>query len=109
MHRDAFVLRTTVFNSDPLASLALGLPGIWTGRGAGRQDEIAVRKAELQNYVDWRLWRLGERYWDEIGVQGTQGMLDMHFRQMAWWLHCIAMMQAEHWCLTLETRLATFT
>lgn len=98
MRRGAFILRTSMFGGDPLAFLTSGLPGLSTTRDAGKRDEIAVRNAELQIYVDWRLWRLGERYWDELGLQGTRDTLDMHFRQMARWLRCIAIMEAEHWC-----------
>lgn len=94
MHRNAFILRTSIFGRDPLAFLTRSIPSLSRTRDAGRRDEIAVRKAELQIYVDWRLWRLRERHWDEIGLQDTQVTLDMHFRQMAWWLRCIAVMQA---------------
>lgn len=53
MHRNAFILRTSIFGRDPLAFLTRSIPGLSRTRDAGRRDEIAVRKAELQIYVDW--------------------------------------------------------
>lgn len=92
MSRDAFFLRTAVSGGDPLTALVENLRDGSTICDFGRRDRVAVRNAELQIYIDWRLGLLSEKYLEEKALPHTRDMLEMHFRQMEWWEQCIAAM-----------------
>lgn len=95
MSQDAFVLQTAAFGGDPLATLMGNLRHGSTICDFGRRDRVAVRNAELQIYIEWRLRLVREKYWEERELPHIRDVLDMHSRQMAWWVQCILAMQQK--------------